>query len=52
MDFNGSWVLESSENFDNFMKELGLNFILRKVIEFFLMLNSIIKKKHIDRIKS
>lgn len=26
----GTWVLESSENFDAFMKELGVGFLLRK----------------------
>lgn len=26
----GTWVLDSSENFDEFMKELGVNLLLRK----------------------
>nr|WLG17454.1 fatty acid-binding protein C [Brachionus koreanus] len=28
---NGTWVLEKSENFEEFMKELGVGLILRKV---------------------
>jgi fatty acid-binding protein 3, muscle and heart len=29
--FVGDWKLESSENFDNFMKELGVGLVLRKM---------------------
>jgi hypothetical protein len=29
-DLTGTWVLEKSENFDEFMKEVGVSFFLRK----------------------
>ncbi|CAG2181389.1 unnamed protein product, partial [Oppiella nova] len=30
-EFTGKYKLEKSDNFDNFLKELGVNFMLRKL---------------------
>ncbi|CAG2106884.1 unnamed protein product [Medioppia subpectinata] len=30
-EFTGKYKLESSDNFDNFLKELGVNFVMRKM---------------------
>ncbi|XP_064618906.1 myelin P2 protein-like [Lineus longissimus] len=30
-DFQGTWILESTDNFDGYMRKLGVNFIMRKL---------------------
>ena len=30
-ELTGKWKLEKSDNFDNFLKELGVNFMMRKM---------------------
>ncbi|XP_054158608.1 fatty acid-binding protein-like [Oppia nitens] len=30
-EFAGKWKLDKSDNFDNFLKELGINFMMRKM---------------------
>lgn len=30
-DFQGTWILENTENFDGYMRKLGVNFVMRKL---------------------
>ena len=31
MEFEGSWILEKSDNFEAYLRELGINIVMRKL---------------------